>query len=186
MTFQEIKEFESPCPILITSNRFTDERGYFNEIYKYSAFKQHGIPEQFVQSNVSVSDFGVLRGLHFQRPPKPQGKLVHVLAGHIFDVAIDIRKNSKTFMKYVSVDLSSKIPQLFYIPPGYAHGFLSLSNGAIVHYQCTNEYDPTLDACIRWDDADININWPYTLNLIISEKDRNAKMLRDTNGLDTW
>ncbi|MGB4611341.1 MAG: dTDP-4-dehydrorhamnose 3,5-epimerase, partial [Methanothermobacter thermautotrophicus] len=135
---------------------------------------------RFVQDNESMSVRGVLRGLHFQRE-KPQGKLVRVIRGEIFDVAVDLRKNSDTYGEWTGVRLSDENRREFFIPEGFAHGFLALSDECIVNYKCTELYHPEYDSGIPWDDPDIGIDWPLEMvdDLIISEKDRNWKPLRE-------
>jgi len=173
-------ELEIPGLVLIEPLIFDDERGFFLEFYKYSEFNQHGIKEFFVQDNHSKSSYGVLRGLHYQNPPKDQGKLVRVIKGEIYDVAVDIRRGSPTYGKWIGVNLSERNKQMLYIPPGFAHGFCVLSVEAEVIYKCTNEYDPSLEAGIIWNDPEISIQWPIE-ELMISEKDRRWPNLNNAN-----
>jgi dTDP-4-dehydrorhamnose 3,5-epimerase len=146
--------------IVITPTVFRDERGFFMEAYKKSEFAAAGIPERFVQDNQSKSGHAVLRGLHYQKIPKAQGKLMQVTQGEIFDVAVDIRKGSPTYGKWVGVKLSSNSAQMLYVPVGFAHGFCVLSETAEVTYKVTDEYSPEHEAGIVWDDPDIAIAWP--------------------------
>lgn len=171
------KRLEIPDLILVIPKVFQDPRGFFMETYKLSDFKEQGIPE-FVQDNHSYSKKGVLRGLHYQLPPKAQGKLVRCVKGKILDVAVDIRRSSKTFKKWVAVELSEENNYMLYIPPGFAHGFLVLSEEAHVIYKVTEEYSPQHDRGIIWNDEEIGINWPID-NPILSPKDANLPPLRE-------
>ena len=155
---------------IVTPKKFEDERGLFLETYKKSEFSTHGIPDTFVQENVSLSKKSVLRGLHYQINPKAQGKLVSVISGSIFDVAVDIRKNSPTFGKYTSIELNSEDIKLFWIPPGFAHGFLSLEDNTRVAYKTTAEYSHEHERGILWNDPGIGIKWPH-MDVIIAERD---------------
>lgn len=146
--------------ILVDIHSFGDERGWFRETYKQSDFRENGISERFVQENLSRSHRGVLRGLHFQREPHAQGKLVMVLEGEIFDVGVDIRPDSPQFGKWYGQNLSWDKPQMLWIPPGFAHGFCVLSEWAVFSYKTTAEYAPDFDAGIRWNDPDLGIRWP--------------------------
>ncbi len=159
-----------PDVILIEPRVFPDARGFFLETYKYSDFAAHGIPETFVQDNHSRSIRGVLRGLHYQNPPGAQGKLVRAVRGAIFDVAVDIRPDSATFGQWVGEMLSDENHHMLYIPPGFAHGFLTLSDVADVSYKTTAEYAPELDSGIIWNDPTIAIQWPVQTP-ILSPKD---------------
>ncbi|MDY0361102.1 MAG: dTDP-4-dehydrorhamnose 3,5-epimerase [Desulforegulaceae bacterium] len=153
----EIKEVK-----LIKPKVFEDNRGYFLETYKNSDFAKAGINDLFVQDNQSKSLKGVLRGLHFQTNPKEQGKLVRCIKGKIFDVAVDIRKDSKTFSKWVAFELSEENRFMLYIPKGFAHGFLTLSQDAEITYKISgSEYCPENDAGIIWNDKTINVKWPF-------------------------
>lgn len=177
MPFQ-FKRLKIPDVILIEPKVFSDERGFFMETYKYSDFAAFGIKEQFVQDNHSRSKKGVLRGLHYQRPPKAQGKLVRVVVGEIFDVAVDIRKGSPWYGKWVGVTLSAENKLMLYIPPGFAHGFCVLSEEAEVVYKVTEEYSPEHDAGILWNDPGIGIQWPVK-DPIVSPKDARLPLLRE-------
>lgn len=158
-----------PALKLYSPKIFEDKRGYFFEFHKQVLFKELEIPEFFVQENLSRSYKGVLRGLHFQLK-RPQGKLVTVLSGEVLDVAVDLRPNSPTFLQSESVILSSENRLFFYIPPGFAHGFVTLSNSADFYYKCTDLYDPEDDCGVSWCDKSLCIDWP-TLDLNISDKD---------------
>jgi dTDP-4-dehydrorhamnose 3,5-epimerase len=174
------QRLEIPEIILIEPRRFEDRRGFFMETYKYSDFARNGISEHFVQDNYSRSARGVLRGLHYQRTPQAQGKLVQCINGKIFDVAVDIRNGSPTFNHWISAELSGENNRMFYIPPGFAHGFLVMSDTADVIYKCTKEYSPEDDRGIIWNDPDIRINWPLQEPLL-SDKDSNHPLLRDAD-----
>ena len=165
-----------PDVILIESRVFPDARGFFLETYKHSEFADHGIPETFVQDNHSRSSKGVLRGLHFQNPPRAQGKLVRAVRGVIFDVAVDIRPGSPTFGQWVAETLSDANHRMLYIPPGFAHGFLVLSDLADVSYKVTAEYAPDLDSGVIWNDPTIAIQWPMPSPLL-SPKDASLPSL---------
>lgn len=161
---------------------FGDNRGYFMETYNYEDFKHAGLDMSFVQDNQSKSSKGVLRGLHFQKK-YPQGKLVRTTKGKVFDVAIDLRKNSDTYGKWFGVILSDENKKQFYIPQGFAHGFLVLSDEAEFVYKCTDFYHPEDEGGVAWDDKKIDIKWPSENidNLILSEKDKKWKTLKETN-----
>ncbi len=148
-----------PDVVIITPQVFGDSRGYFMETFKAPEFEAAGIPTSFVQDNESCSSKGVLRGLHFQKE-HTQGKLVRVTTGTVFDVAVDVRPGSPTFGQWVGVTLSSELKNMFWIPAGFAHGFLVLSDTAVFTYKCTDIYDPTSEGGIPWDDKDLAIDWP--------------------------
>lgn len=164
--------------VLVAPRVFPDTRGFFLETFKESDFHAAGIDARFVQDNHSWSRRDVIRGLHFQRPPKEQGKLVMVTRGAVFDVAVDLRRGSPTFGRWEGRELSGENHNMLYIPPGFAHGFCVLTDEAHLTYKCTREYDADLDAGIRWDDPDIGIRWPVT-NPVISEKDRDLPFLNE-------
>ena len=164
--------------ILIEPTIFPDDRGFFLESYKLSDFQNFGIDASFVQDNHSFSKKDVVRGLHYQLPPHPQGKLVRVIKGSVWDVAVDIRKDSPTYLSWVSEELSESNFKMLYIPPGFAHGFVALSDNVHLVYKCTAEYNPQLDAGILWNDSEINVTWPVE-NPIISEKDKELPLLKD-------
>jgi len=148
-----------PDVVLLTPQVFGDERGFFMETFRQSEFEQHCGNYQFVQDNHSKSAHGILRGLHYQLE-KPQGKLVRVTQGEVFDVAVDLRKNSPTFGQWVGALLSEENKQLLWVPPGFAHGFYVTSDAAEFQYKCTDYYSPGDEYCIRWDDLDLAIEWP--------------------------
>ena len=160
---------------------FGDERGYFMETYNYNDFKEAGIDMEFVQDNQSSSRKGVLRGLHFQIH-YPQDKLVRVVNGEVFDVAVDLRAGSETYGKWFGVELSAENKKQFYIPEGFAHGFLVLSDEAEFAYKCTDFYHPGDEGGLKWDDPDIGVEWPTEegMELIISEKDKKWGGFKDS------
>ena len=170
-----------PGVLKIESKVFSDERGYFTESFKQSDFKEAGIEYNFSQDNQSFSKTGVIRGLHFQKYPNEQGKLVSVLSGEIFDVAVDIRPNSKTFSKWIGVILSEQNSSLLWIPPGFAHGFQALQDSH-VYYKATNEFRPRDDAGIRWNDPTIAIKWPIQ-DSIVSDKDSKLPFINDLHDI---
>lgn len=165
---------------IIEPTLFGDDRGYFMETYNYNEFKDAGLDMEFVQDNQSKSKKGVLRGLHFQKN-NPQGKLVRVVSGEVFDVAVDIRKGSSTYGKWVGVVLNTENKRQFYVPEGFAHGFLVLSETAEFVYKCTRFYDPSDEGGLMWNDPDIGIDWPISegMDLILSEKDKRNLNLKD-------
>ncbi len=157
---------------------FGDERGFFFESFNHKLFEEAvGYPVTFVQDNHSKSSKGVLRGLHYQLPPHAQGKLVRCVAGEVFDVAVDIRKSSPTFGKWVGVHLSGENKRQLWIPEGFAHGFLTLSETAEFLYKTTNYYSPQSEGAIRWDDPQVGIEWPITGEVSLSKKDEGATEL---------
>ena len=158
-----------------------DARGYFMETYNYNDFKEEGIDRIFVQDNQSMSVRGVLRGLHFQKQ-FPQAKLVRAVSGTVFDVAVDLRSDSSTYGKWYGVELSAENKLQFYIPEGFAHGFLVLSDKAEFAYKCTDFYHPGDEGGVKWDDPEIGIDWPLQEGacLIISDKDKKWLGIRDT------
>ena len=160
---------------------FKDERGYFMETYNQNDFKEAGLNMTFVQDNQSMSVKGVLRGLHFQKQ-YPQGKLVRAVRGTVFDVAVDLRSDSKTYGKWFGVTLSAENKKQFYIPEGFAHGFLVLSDEAEFAYKCTDFYHPGDEGGLLWSDPEIGVEWPIEpgMELIISEKDKKWSRLKDT------
>ena len=177
MTF-ELKKLSIPEVILIQPKVLKDERGFFMESYKYSEFKANGIETIFVQDNHSKSLKNVLRGLHFQTNPKAQAKLVRCTKGKVLDVSVDLRKNSKTYKKWVSEILSEENKAMLYIPKGFAHGFLTLSEESELLYKTDEEYSPENDSGIFWNDPAIGINWNIA-EPIISEKDKKLPLLKD-------
>ena len=156
--------------ILITPRRFADDRGWFMELFRESAFRDAGIAETFVQDNCSRSSRGVVRGLHYQTDPHAQGKLVWTLAGRVWDVAVDIRPESPTFGEWRGVELDEVNQSLFYMPPGFAHGFIALADNTIVQYKCTAEYDAASERGIRYDDPELAISWPAGTH-VLSDRD---------------
>lgn len=176
MTF-EFEKLEIANTFIITPRIFSDERGNFTETYKKSDFEAAGISSDFRQDNQSSSKKGVLRGLHFQREPHAQGKLVRVVKGKVFDVGVDLRRNSRTFGKYISAVLSENNKKMLWIPEGFAHGFLALED-SIVLYKATNEYDKESECGLIWNDSTVNINWPFKPTYI-SEKDKSWPLLGD-------
>lgn len=169
-----------PGVVFIQPKVFRDERGFFLETYKYSEFAGAGITERFLQDNHSFSSKGVLRGLHYQKNPDAQGKLVYCVKGKIFDVAVDIRKGSSHFGMWVGRELSDENNAMLYIPQGFAHGFVVLSETADVVYKCTAEYSPANDKGIIWNDPDVGIEWPVLVPLL-SPKDSLLPMLKDAD-----
>jgi len=174
----EFKRLEIPDVILIKPKVFEDERGFFMETYKKEDFERAGIRGEFVQDNHSRSKYGVLRGLHFQKEPYAQAKIVRCIRGVIYDVAVDLRGNSPTFGKYVGVILSEFNKYQLYIPRGFAHGFVVLSDVAEVVYKVDNVYAPDYDAGVIWNDPDIGIDWPIE-EPVISKKDQKLPTLRE-------
>jgi len=172
------KKLEIPEVVLIEPKVFGDERGFFMENYKYSEFAGFGIKDKFVQDNHSKSAKNVLRGLHFQTLPKTQAKLVRCIKGEIFDVAVDIRKGSPTYGKWVGEILSEENKKELFIPAGFAHGFCALTEGAEIIYKSSDEYSPENERAIAWDDPTINISWSID-NPIVSEKDGENKLLEE-------
>lgn len=165
------EKFEISGPLLISPNVFEDSRGYFFESYSKQKYQDAGISDDFVQSNQSLSQKNVLRGLHFQSPPYAQSKLVRVIKGSVLDVALDIRKSSPTYGKHISVILSEENKKILYVPEGFAHGFLTLTDNTIFSYKCGNYYNKESESGIMWNDPDLNIDWGIE-NPIISEKDK--------------
>lgn len=167
--------------VLVEPKLYTDGRGFFLESYKESEFAAAGIDGRFVQDNHSLSRKNVLRGLHFQRAPKAQGKLVRVIKGTVWDVAVDIRKESPTFKRWHGIELSAENGLMLYIPPGFAHGFLALSDEVHLIYKCTEEYDAALDAGVRWNDPDLAVDWPVK-EPVLSPKDEELPKLKEVFG----
>ncbi|MFW2133525.1 dTDP-4-dehydrorhamnose 3,5-epimerase [Ectothiorhodospira haloalkaliphila] len=169
----EARRLAIPELILITPKVFGDDRGFFFESYNARAFEAAtGVKAAFVQENHSRSVRGVLRGLHYQLPPHAQGKLVRVVQGEVFDVAVDIRRSSPTFGRWVGAVLSARDKQQLWIPAGFAHAFVTLSETAEFLYKTTDVYAPECERCIAWDDADIGIEWPFEGEPLLSGKDR--------------
>jgi len=170
-----------PGVILIEPTVHGDSRGFFVESYKKSVFAANGIPDEFVQDNHSKSGKGVLRGLHYQVKPAPMGKLVRAIRGEIFDVAVDVRKGSKTFGQWVAEVLSEENKKIVYLPSGVAHGFYTLSDVTEVVYKCTGEYSPKDERALIWNDPEIAIKWPLIEGKppILSERDKKHPGLKD-------
>ena len=174
-----------PDVILIEPKVFRDNRGWFMETYKKTDFQKNGIPA-FVQSNYAFSaQKGTLRGLHYQKAPKSQGKLVRCVKGEIFDVAVDIRKGSPTFGKWASANLSEGNKLMLWVPPGFAHGILTLADNVEVLYNTTDEYSPEHEAAIRWNDPDLGIKWPL-MNPVLIQRDAEAPLLKDADNNFEW
>jgi dTDP-4-dehydrorhamnose 3,5-epimerase len=157
---------------------FEDPRGYFFESYNQKLLEEAGVKENFVQDNQSLSQKGVLRGMHFQTPPHAQAKLVRVIKGAVLDIVVDIRKNSSTYGKHFSIELTEQNKTMFWIPIGFAHGFLTLQNDTIFHYMCSNYYNKESEGLITWNDVGININWNVEFPLL-SEKDKTGIAFKD-------
>jgi dTDP-4-dehydrorhamnose 3,5-epimerase len=176
----EFNHVELPGLVLVHPQVLGDDRGFFLELYKHTDFARAGIKEHFVQDNYSKSAKGVLRGLHYQKFPKAQGKLVMCMKGRIYDVAVDIRKGSPQYGKWVGIELSEENRLMLFVPPGFAHGFQVLSETAEVLYKCTEEYSPANDRGIIWNDPELNIAWPLK-NGLLSGKDKVHPLLRDAD-----
>lgn len=174
----QITQTELPGLLVIDPKVFGDERGYFFESFNAEIYRKAGLEEDFVQDNESRSMKGVLRGLHFQEPPYAQGKLIRVARGSVLDVSVDIRKDSPTFGKWVAYELSEHNKRQLWIPPGFAHGFVTLEDDTIFIYKCSNIYKKESENSIRWNDADLNIDWGIS-DPIVSEKDKVAPLFRD-------
>lgn len=175
MTFEDIF---IPGLKVIQPRVFEDSRGYFYESYNQNEFENAGIKDNFVQSNQSLSQKGVLRGLHFQIPPNDQSKLVRVIKGAVLDVVVDIRKGSATYGKHFSIELSEENKTMLYIPAGFAHGFLTLRDETLFSYKCGNFYNKQAEQGLMWNDPEIGIGWNID-NPILSEKDTQNELLRD-------
>jgi len=175
---------EHPDVLIIEPDVFKDPRGFFMETYHRDKFVAAGLPTQFQQDNHSRSERGVLRGLHYQLQ-HPQGKLLRVVSGEVFDVAVDIRKGSPRFGQWVSVVLSAENQRQLYVPPGFAHGFCTLSEQADFLYKCTEVYAPSDEYGIAWDDPELAINWPE-LEFKLSDKDRVYPLLSESNHLPEY
>jgi len=174
----EIIETKIKGLLIIKPKVFADDRGYFFESYNEIVFKNNGVDVKFLQDNQSLSNAGVLRGLHFQAPPFEQGKLVRVITGAVLDVAVDIRKDSPTYGENITIELTEENKTMFYIPPGFAHGFATLRDNTIFSYKCTNVYNKASEGTIQWNDKDLNIKWNMT-NPILSDKDLNGVTFKD-------
>jgi dTDP-4-dehydrorhamnose 3,5-epimerase len=174
------KRLAIPEVILVEAKAFSDERGFFMESFKESVFAENGIKTKFVQDNYSHSIKGVLRGLHYQKDPKAQAKLVMAVTGEIFDIAVDVRQDSPTYGKWVSEILSEQNHKLLYVPKGFAHGFVVLSNEADVVYKVDAEYSPEHERGILWDDPEVGIKWPIEKPIMI-RKDLELPILKNTD-----
>lgn len=175
---------ETPIPgvVIIEPRLFLDARGYFFESFNQREFEEKVCKTTFVQDNESKSSYGVIRGLHFQKPPFAQSKLVRVVKGAVLDVAVDIRKDSPTFGRHVAVELTEDNHRQFFIPRGLAHGFSVLSEEVIFQYKCDNFYAPQSEGAIAWDDPDLGIDWRIPADkVVLSEKDRHHPLLRQTS-----
>ncbi|MCF0190459.1 MAG: dTDP-4-dehydrorhamnose 3,5-epimerase [Marinilabiliaceae bacterium] len=169
-----------PDVFIIEPKVFGDSRGYFFESFRDDWFRENICKTTFVQDNESSSSYGVVRGLHFQKPPFTQSKLVRVVEGKVLDVAVDIRKGSPTFGKYVAVELTAEKHNMLFVPRGFAHGFAVLSEHAVFQYKCDNYYAPQAEGAIAYDDKELHIDWQIDpAEAILSEKDKNHKALRD-------
>ncbi|MFM7024346.1 MAG: dTDP-4-dehydrorhamnose 3,5-epimerase [Flavobacteriales bacterium] len=173
---------EIPDLLIVEPAVFYDPRGYFYESYNEKKFHEHNITAKFVQDNLSKSSKGILRGLHFQKPPYTQGKLVKAIQGSVLDISVDLRKDSPTYGKHVKVLLSEENQRMLWVPEGFAHGFLTLEDNTIFHYKCTNFYNKEADCSILWNDPALGIDWGIS-NPILSEKDLNGKPLKHFYGL---
>ncbi|WP_418684070.1 dTDP-4-dehydrorhamnose 3,5-epimerase [Alistipes putredinis] len=170
--------------VIIEPRIFRDDRGYFFESFSQRDFQEKVCNTVFVQDNESKSSYGVLRGLHFQKPPHAQSKLVRVIKGAVLDVAVDIRKGSPTFGQHVAVELTEDNHRQFFIPRGFAHGFSVLTDEVIFQYKCDNFYAPQSEGALAWDDPDLGIDWRIpTDKVLLSEKDRHHSCLRDAEWL---
>ena len=172
------KRLEIPDVVLVEPVSFPDGRGFFMETYKHTDFAAFGIREYFVQDNHSSSAKGVLRGLHYQKEPMAQGKLIRCVQGAVFDVAVDIRRASPSFGRWISAELNAENRLMLYVPPGFAHGFMVLSEMAEIQYKCTREYSPQDERGIIWSDPDIGIPWPLS-DPVLSAKDKLLPGLKD-------
>ena len=172
-----------PDVILIVPKGVSDHRGCFYETYKKSDFEANGIKEIFVQDNHSISHKGVLRGLHYQATPKAQGKLVRVISGFAWDVAVDLRVDSPNYLKWAAAPLNEENHHMVYVPPGFAHGFVALSDQVHLLYKCTEEYSHAHEQGIRWNDADIAVDWPIS-EPVISQRDAQLPFISSKGALD--
>ncbi len=181
MTDVDVQTTRLPGVLILTPKRFGDARGFFSEVYNRKAMAAHGVDLEFVQDNHSLSrDRGVVRGLHFQAPPHAQDKLVRVGAGRVYDVAVDVRRGSPTYGSWVGVELSAEAGNQIFIPKGFLHGFATLEPESELLYKCTDVYAPECDGAVRFDDADIGIEWPVeAASAILSEKDAGAQAFAD-------
>lgn len=165
-------------PLIIQPRVFGDHRGHFFESFRKDVMQQHGVDLDFVQDNQSMSAKGILRGLHFQSEPHAQGKLVRVLQGAVIDVAVDIRRSSPTYGQHVKVELSAENKTMFWVPPGFAHGFVTLQDETIFVYKCTDYYHVESEGAVRWNSPELNIDWGVE-DPILSEKDKHATLFSE-------
>ena len=180
----EVIKTEIEGVVIIEPRIFHDERGYFYESFSQREFEEKVCKTVFVQDNQSKSSYGVLRGLHFQKAPYSQSKLVRCIKGRVLDVAVDIRKGSPTFGKYVAVELSEDNHRQFFVPRGFAHGFAVLSDEAVFQYKCDNYYNKESEGSIAWNDESLSIDWKIDMDkVILSEKDKNSKPLAQADYL---
>ena len=176
----KVSETELTGVLVLELDVYPDERGQFFEIFNDGRYQSLGLPTRFVQDNFSRSRRGVVRGLHYQQP-RPQGKLVQVLRGRILDVAVDLRRSSAHFARWVGIELSSDRPTQLWVPPGFAHGFCALTDADVL-YKCTDAYVASCDRALRWNDPDLAIRWPIE-SPVVSPKDDRAPFLRDVRDL---
>lgn len=178
----QVEQVDIDGLLIVHPTIFADSRGYFYESFNLAKFhKLTGLTEvSFVQDNISLSQKGVVRGLHFQEPPHSQGKLVNVMQGRALDVAVDIRKNSPTYGKHYRIELSAENKKLFWIPPGFAHGFVSLEENTLFCYKCTGYYNKESEKALIWNDKDLNIDWQIS-NPVLSPKDLEAGTFSELN-----
>jgi len=179
----ELVEKVFDAVLVIQPQVFKDNRGYFFESFSYQKIESIGLDAKFIQDNESLStEKGVLRGLHFQNSPHAQGKLIRVIKGAVLDVAVDIRKNSKTYGEHFAIELNEENKTMLYIPPGFAHGFVTLENNTIFNYKCTNYYNKSAEDGILWNDPDLNIDWGIE-NPTLSEKDKTNQLFKNFKSL---
>jgi len=178
----EIIKTKIPDLLIIKPSVFKDDRGYFFESYSKGKFMAQGIDQNFVQDNESKSMKGVLRGLHFQKPPFAQGKLVRVMKGAVLDVAVDLRRSSPTYGEWASIELTEDNKFMYWVPPGFAHGFVTLEDNTVFFYKCTNVYNKDSEGSLRWNDPTLNIDWGVSEPLL-SEKDKIAPLFEGFTSL---
>ncbi|TND10060.1 MAG: dTDP-4-dehydrorhamnose 3,5-epimerase [Bacteroidetes bacterium] len=169
--------------VILRPRIFEDGRGHFFESYNKQVFAGFGLHHDFVQDNQSLSQKGILRGLHFQEPPHAQAKLVRVISGAVLDVAVDIRKNSPTYGKHFTIRLTGENKTIFFIPEGFAHGFLTLEDNTVFAYKCSNFYNKASEGCLLWNDPGLGIDWGLDSEPVLSEKDRQGKPFAGFNSL---
>jgi len=179
---KQLKQPDFPGLVIIQPDKYNDTRGSFSEIFNYDAFCISNLEASFVQDNISISKKNILRGLHFQNTPNEQGKLITVIKGVVRDVAVDIRENSSCFGKHFSIELSDQNNTQLWIPPGFAHGFVSLEDDTIVLYKCDNYYNKKSEGGIIWNDPDLNIDWGIE-SPILSEKDKTLPSFKELQTL---